>query len=234
MHSKVFPLLVFLSVLGSAQNFRISTVAGIGTFGGDGGPATAALVNPASVAASSDGTLYVSDPINYRIRKIDRFGAITTLIGTGSGAFSGDGGPAAAAQIAGSYSVALDTLGNLYFTDEGNLRIREVTAAGAVKTIAGNGTCGTATAGTTATNAPLCDVEGVAVDAQGRVYFGSNSQVWMVSGDGSLVLIAGTGAYGTKGDGGLATAAEIGFPSSIVIDHDGNLYLADNYNFSIR
>src|ERR1035437_3031536 len=234
MYSRISPLLLFLSVLGSAQNFRISTVAGFGTFGGDGGPATAALVNPAAVAVSSDGTLYVSDPTNYRIRKIDLSGTINTLIGTGSGAFSGDGGPAAAAQMAGSNSVALDTLGNLYFTDEANLRVREVTAAGVVKTIAGNGTSAATTTGTAATNAPLCDVEGVAVDTQGRVFFGSHSQVWMVSADGTLVLIAGTGLSGNKGDGGLATAAEIGFPGSIVIDRDGNLYLADGYNFTIR
>ena len=221
-------------MLGSAQNYRISTVAGFGTFGGDGGPATAALVNPAAVAASPDGTLYVADPYNYRIRKIDRSGTITTLIGTGSGAFSGDGGPAAAAQIAGSYSLALDTLGNLFFTDEGNLRIREVSAAGVVKTIAGNGTCGTTIAGMAATNAPLCDVDAVAVDTQGRVYFGSSSRVWMVGADGSLVLIAGDGVFGNKGDGGLATAAEIGYPGSIVIDSAGNLYLGDIYNSGIR
>ncbi len=85
-----------------------------------------------------------------------------------------------------------------------------------------------------ATNAPLCDVDAVAVDTQGRVYFGSSGRVWMIGADGSLVLIAGNGGYGNKGDGGLATAAEIGFPGSIVIDASGNLYLADDYNFAIR
>ncbi len=235
MHSKVVPLLLLWPVLGAAQNFRIITVAGTGTFGGDGGPATAALINPvAAVAASPDGTLYVSDATNYRIRKIAPSRTITTLTGTGSGGFSGDGGPAAAAQIAGSYSMALDTLGDLYFADNANLRIREVTAAGVVKTIAGNGTCGTTTSGMAASNAPLCDVGGVGVDTQGRVYFGSNGQVWMVSEDRSLVLMAGTGGIGNKGDGGLATAAEIGLTGSVVLDRDGNLYLADILNFVIR
>lgn len=203
MHSRVALLVLCLSVRESAQNFRISTVAGFGTFGGDDGPAAAALVNPAAVAVAPDGTIYVSDPANYRIRKISPSGTISTLIGTGSGALSGDGGPAAAAQIGAAYSIVLDAAGDLLFTDEGNLRIREVTAAGGVKTLAGSGTRGTTTSGMVAVNAPLCDVDGLAVDSQGRAYFGSNSQVWMIGANGSLVLIAGTGVYGSQGDGDL-------------------------------
>jgi len=226
--------IVCFSVLASAQSFRVSTVAGYGTFGGDGGSAKGALVNPAAVAIAPDGTIYVSDPPNHRIRKIDPLGIITTLTGNGAGTFSGDGGPAAAAQIGGSYSMALDALGNLYFTDQANLRIREVTAAGIVKTIAGNGSCGTPTTGMTATTAPLCEVDSVTVDSQNRVYFGSNSQVWMINGDGTLALLAGSGVYGNDGDGGLATAAKIGYAGSLAIDSAGNLYIGDIYSYAIR
>ncbi|MEO8657921.1 MAG: hypothetical protein ABI693_05595 [Bryobacteraceae bacterium] len=234
MHLRILAAFACFAVLGGAQNFRVSTIAGFGTFGGDGGTATAALVNPTAVAVAPDGTIYVSDPTNYRIRKIDHLGVITTLTGSGSGAFSGDGGPAVAAQIAASHSIALDSLGNLYFSDEDNLRIREVTAAGVIKTIAGNGICGSTTAGMAATSAPLCDVDSVAMDSQNRVYFGAGSRIWMIGSDGLLTLVAGTGDTTNEGDGGLATAAKIGYPGSLAIDHDGSLYLADLYNFVVR
>jgi sugar lactone lactonase YvrE len=234
MYLKSICIFLLLSAFGSAQNYRFTTIAGFGTFGGDGWPATSALLNPGPVAVAADGTLYVSDPGNHRIRKIDRAGTITTLIGNGSGAFSGDGGLASVAQMSSSSSLAIDSSGNLYFSDDSNLRIREVTAGGNVKTIAGNGTCGTVAAGMLAVQAPLCDVDSVGVDSQGRVFFGSAGQIWMVAADGSLVLIAGNGGFGNKGDGGLATAAEIGYPGSVAIDQNGIIYIADLYNFVIR
>ena len=222
------------SALASAQTYQISTVAGFGTFFGDGGPATAALLNPSAVVADAHGNLYVSDPGNFRIRKIDSAGTITTLIGQGYAGLSGDGGPATAALISGSYSLALDTAGNLYFTDDQNLRVREITAAGTVQEVAGSGVCGTVTAGMAASQAPLCDVESVAVDAQGHVYFASESQIWMVAANGTLTLIAGTGGTLNNGDNGPATAAQIGFPLSMAIDSNGNLYIGDIYNRVIR
>ncbi len=221
-------------VLLSAQNYKINTVAGFGTFSGDGGPATAALVNPTAVAVDVNGNLYVSDPGNFRIRKIDSSGTITTVVGKGYAGFSGDGGPSTAALMSTSYSLALDAAGNLYFTDDLNRRIREVTAAGTVQTVAGNGTCGVVAVGAAALQAPLCDVESVAVDAQGRVYFGSGNQIWLVAADGTLTLVAGTGGTMNTGDNGPATAAQIGFPGSMAIDPSGNLYFADGYNFVIR
>lgn len=122
------------------------------------------------MAVAPDGTVYVGDAVNYRIRRVNPAGIITTLTGNGSGGFTGDGGPAGAAQIYGTYNLALDAASNLYFTDEGNLRIREVTTAGSIKTVAGNGVCGTPATGVSAINAPLCDVESGAVDSQGRVF----------------------------------------------------------------
>jgi sugar lactone lactonase YvrE len=217
-----------------AQNYRIDTVAGIGTFGGDGGAATAALINPGPVAVDANGVVYVSDPWNNRIRRIDNSGTITTLIGRGSGTFRGDYGPSVLAGMSTANALALDAAGNLYFTDDSNQRIREVTTGGIVVTIAGNGICGTPAAGMNATQAPLCDVESVAVDGQGRLFFGSEGRIWMVASDGTLVLIAGNGGFGSSGDGGPAASAQIGYPGSIAVDPSGNVYIADQFNFGIR
>lgn len=218
----------------SAQNYRIDTVAGFGTFSGDGGPATAALLTPGAVAVDANGIVYVSDSGNYRIRRIDSAGTITTLIGRGYGTFRGDYGPAALAGMSSAFSMALDRAGNLYFTDDANQRIREITASGLVFTVAGNGNCGTTNAGVKATQAPLCDAESVAVDGQGRVFFASFAQVWMIAADGTLVLVAGTGGFSKTGDNGPATAAQIGYPGSLAVDANGNVYIADQFNFAIR
>jgi trimeric autotransporter adhesin len=217
-----------------AQNYRVSTIAGFGTFGGDGGPAAEALVGPGAVVVDANGVIYVADNSNYRIRRIDSSGNISTLIGKGYGAFFGDDTPAAGATMSTANSMALDASGNLYFTDDSNLRIREVTTAGTVRTVAGTGNCGTTTAGMAATQAPLCDVESVAVDPQGRVYFASSSQVWMVAANGTLVQVAGTGGFASNGDGGQAVSAQIGFPGNMAIDPNGNVYIADQFNFAIR
>jgi sugar lactone lactonase YvrE len=218
----------------AAQNYRVDTVAGFGTFGGDGGPATAALLTSGPVAVDANGIVYLSDVGNNRIRRIDNAGTMTTLIGRGYGSFRGDYGPASLAAMSTSFSMALDRSGNLYFTDDSNLRIREITTSGLVFTVAGNGSCGTASAGLKATQAPLCDVESVAVDSQGRVFFASEAQVWMIASDGTLVPIAGTGGFGKTGDGGPATAAQIGYPGSLAVDASGNVYMADAFNSAIR
>jgi uncharacterized protein (TIGR03437 family) len=227
-------LLVSSSVVLCAQNYRISTVAGTGTFRGDGGAATTALVAPGALAVDQAGNVYLSDPINHRIRKVDPNAIITSVIGKGYDTFSGDGGPAIAAGMSTASALAVDASGNLYFTDDQNFRIREITPNGMVKTIAGTGVCGKTAAGVLAGSAPLCDIESVGVDPQGRVFFGSGSQVWKILSDGTLALVAGTGGTGNKGDGGAAAAAEIGYPSSLAIDEAGNVYLADTYDEVIR
>ncbi|MEO5925689.1 MAG: hypothetical protein ABIR70_17845 [Bryobacteraceae bacterium] len=229
------PLFFIMCVAALAQSYEVRTIAGFGLYGGDNGPATAALLTPGAVAVDSAGNVFVADPGNYRIRKINPGGTVTTVIGKGYGGFSGDGGPASDGGMSTTESVAVDSTGNLYFSDDANWRIREVTTAGTVKTVAGNGVCGTPVAGMAATQAPLCDVDSVAVDLQGRVYFASADQIWMIAGDGTLTLVAGLkGGTGNTGDGGAATAAQIGYPGSMTIDSTGNLYFADQYNFVIR
>ena len=119
----------------------ISTVAGTGrTGGGDGGPAVQAqLHGPSGVAVDGAGNVFIADRYNYRIRKVDSAGVITTVAGTGVRGSSGDGGPATSARLSGAEGVAVDGAGNVYIADEGNDRIRKVDSAGVITTVAGTG-----------------------------------------------------------------------------------------------
>ena len=124
----------------------ITTVAGVGEqgFSGDGGPATqAAIFLPRDVALDSDGSLYIADGANNRIRKVDSNGTITTVVGTGRTEFSDDGDPAHQASLSMPYSIALDPAGNLFVVDTGSYRVRRIDAStGVITTVAGNGSYG--------------------------------------------------------------------------------------------
>ena len=162
----------------------ITTVAGSGEggfgyggFGGDGGPAVdAQLSRPTGVAVDGAGNLYIADTYNYRIRKVDAAGVITTVAGTGRGGYGGDGGPAVAARLTWPRDVALDGAGNLYIADYWNHRIRKVDAAGVISTVAGDGTEDGSGRGVyggdggPATAAQLSGPEGVALDGDGNLY----------------------------------------------------------------
>ena len=155
----------------------ISTIAGTGTAGysGDGAAATAAQLNqPLNIAVGPSGSVFISDNGNFRVRKINTSGIITTAIGTGSPGFSGDGGAATAAAIYGTYGITTDRSGNIYLGDNGNNRIRKITAAGVISTIAGDGTGGFAGDGGAATAAEIYNPIGVAVDTLGNVYIADN------------------------------------------------------------
>src|SRR5262249_10640420 len=121
----------------------ITTVAGSGArvYSGDGGPATKAGLSADAVAVDRDGNLYIGDPFNRRVRKVSADGIITTAAGDGTRGFSGDGGPATNAQLGADSGVAVDSAGNLYIADILNLRIRKVSPAGVIATVAGNGLC---------------------------------------------------------------------------------------------
>ena len=123
----------------------ISTVAGNGTqgFSGDGGPAISAqLFSPYGVAVDTAGNLFIADTVNNRIRKVTPGGIISTVAGNGTQGSGGDGGPATSAQLFNPTGVAVDTAGNLFIADMANNRIRKVTPAGVISTVAGNGTQG--------------------------------------------------------------------------------------------
>ena len=217
----------------------ITTVAGNGTFGfsGDGGPATAAELNqPSSVAVDSAGNIYIADSYNNRIRKVDTSGGITTVAGNGTFGFSGDGGPATAAELNQPSSVAVDSAGNIYIADSANNRIRKVDTSGGITTVAGNGTFGFSGDGGPATAAELNQPEGMAVDSAGNIYIADyyNNRIRKVDTSGAITTVAGNGTKGFSGDGGSATSTELNYPTGVAVDSSGNIYIADSYNNRIR
>jgi ribosomal protein S11 len=221
----------------------ITTIAGSGTYGGfsgDGGMATAAQLNsPSGVAVDGAGDVYVADTDNHRIRKVTAAtGIITTIAGSGTYGFGGDGGVATAAQMYYPSGVAVDGAGNVYVADTNNNRIRKVTAAtGIMSTVAGSGTYGFSGDGAAAPAAQMRSPEGVAVDGAGNVYIADsyNYRVRRVSAaTGNITTVAGTGGSGYSGEAGAATAAQLYYPSGVAVDETGNVYIADRYNDRIR
>ena len=184
----------------------ISTIAGTGIAGysGDGGPATAArLNNPLAVAVDSSGNVYIADQQNMAIRKVTPSGIISTIAGNGTPGYSGDGGPATSAKINAPTGVAVDSAGNVYIADNQNNRIRKVSTAGVITTIAGNGTAGSTGNGGPATAAELAYPLSVALDKNGNVYIVDEaSDVRKINHAGIISKIAGNGLPGYSGDGG--------------------------------
>jgi sugar lactone lactonase YvrE len=191
------------------------------------------------VAVDAAGNLFIADPFNRRIRRVEgASGVITTVAGTGTEGFSGDGGLATDAQIDGPDGVAVDASGNLFIADANNSRIRRVDAAtGVITTVAGTGTEGFSGDGGPATSASLSGPTGVAVDASGNLFiadFFDNRIRRVDTATGVITTVAGTGASGFSGDGGPATSASLSWPTGVAVDTSGNLFIADHRNHRIR
>jgi sugar lactone lactonase YvrE len=218
---------------------NITTVAGNGLHGylGDSGAAISAQIGiPCGIALDSVGNLYISDISNSVIRKVATSGIISTVAGTGSNGYSGDGGAATSAKLYGPYDVAVDVAGNLYIADTNNLRIRMVSTSGIMTTVAGNGSFGSSGDGGAATSAQLAYPSGVAVDASGNLYIADsgNERVREVNAAGIITTVAGNGTYGYSGDGGLATGAALRFPFGVFVDGAGNVAVADQASNAVR
>jgi sugar lactone lactonase YvrE len=217
----------------------ISTIAGNGTAGynGDGIAATSAeLNNPNGIVVDKSGNVYIGDYFNNRVREVNTAGVISTVTGTGTGGYSGDGGLAINAEVYWPAGVALDSSGNLYIADDNNSRVREVNPAGIISTFAGTGYGGYNGDGISATTAELYAPDRVATDSAGNVYISEygNNRIRKVNTSGIISTVAGTGTPGFSGDGGLATSAEIDTPRGITVDEGGNLYISDADNNRIR
>lgn len=230
----------------TASTNIITTIAGTGVAGysGDGGPATAATLNFTNglpgLALDNKGNLYVSDHWNNRIRKIVlSTNIITTVAGTGAGGYTGDGAAATAAKISGPAGIIVDTIANIiYFADYNNSSIRAITVStGNIATVAGKGTSGYTGDGGLATAATLSYAERFCFDKSGNMYIADEANLVVRKVDVStkkISTIAGTGAYGSDGDGGLATAATFSYIKGICVDATGNIYLSDQWNNKIR
>ena len=221
------------------QAQMISTVAGMGMmmYGGDGGPATAAMLSgPTGNAMDGMGNLYIVDNQNNLIRMVNTAGIINTVVGTvfsgaGVAGYSGDGGQATAAELNGPVGMAFDASRNMYIADYANNVVRKVTTAGIITTVAGMGgmMAGYAGDGGQATMAMLSGPTGVAIDAMGNLYIADsgNRRIRKVNASGIITTVVGNGTQGYSGDGGQATAAELNFSYAIAIDTHNNLYIAD-------
>ena len=215
----------------------LSVVAGDGVqgFSGDGGAATSAeLDSPQGVAIGPDGTLYIADTGNERIRAVSG-GVITTFAGNGSAGFAGDGGAAVSASLRGPNALAIDASGALLVCDAGNERVRRI-GTGVIQTIAGNGTQGFAGDGGAATSAELDTPMGLAVGAGGQIYVADshNNRIRVIGANGTISTFAGSGVQGYAGDGGAATAAELALPRGLMVTSPGAVIFADSNNQRIR
>lgn len=218
----------------------IRTLAGTGVQGysGDGGLATAAnLDRPTWVVVDSTGNVYVSDFGNNRVRRIDATtGIITTVLGTGSATFNGDGAAPTTTSINGPHGLKLASDTVLYVAEGAGHRVRRVVLGSSVQTVAGNGTSGYNGDGIAATAARLSQPLGIELDAQGNLLIADslNRRVRRVDAvTGVISTVAGSGAQGAGGDGSLATSAQLGAPYSVSYDGLGNLFIGDG-NATIR
>ena len=216
----------------------IVTVAGIGTaaFAGDFGPAASAALNaPMGVALDPDGNLYIADTGNNRVRFINAAGMIYTVAGNGNAAFFGDGAVAYNASLHAPQSVAVDTAYNLYIADTQDHRIRKVGVDGIIDTIVGRGQ-GFGGDGGPSSLALLNLPSSITLDAAGNMYIADqgNNRIRKASVVGIITTVAGNDGFGTLGDGGPATSAQLKAPQGVAVDRAGNLYISDAGQDRIR
>ena len=220
-------------------NGIISTVAGNNIQGndGDGGLATnASMTYPNGVAVDGSGNFYIADNTNLIIRKVNTSGIISTVAGDGLISYGGDGGAATSAQLYAPTGVAVDGARNIYIADYGNSRIRKVNTSGIISTIAGNGIDGYSGDGGAAASAQLYAPTGVALDGVGNIYIADvgNSTIRKINTSGIISTLVGNSGEGFGGDGGLATNANLSYPSCVFVDGAKNIYIVDEGNNRIR
>lgn len=233
--------------IGDTGNYRIrritsdgmiDTIAGTGLkgFAGDGGQAASASIDSVlGLAIDALGNIYFTESKVHRVRRITTDGIVRTYAGNGAGAFAGDNGPANQASLNEPWHLTIDSGGNLLIADFRNHRLRRVTPAGIITTVAGTGTATSNGDGGPAAQATLLGPAGVYVDSSNNIYTtGFDNRVRIIGPDGIIRAFAGTGSAGFAGDGGPAAQALLAFPVAITGDSTGNIYFADTLNLRVR
>ena len=225
-------------VIALDKDGKPTVLAGSGKKGSADGVGEQAEFNaPHNLAVAKDGTIYIADTSNHRVRKLDPKTRTVTTIAGGERGYAGDGGPAKNARFDQAYHVALDAGGkNLFVCDLGNRRIRKIDlSTGTITTVAGNGKRGVPKDGEVATMAPLVDPRVVVADGGGRIWIleRSGNALRLVE-HGRFLTVAGTGEKGFSGDGGPAVRARLDGPKYLWVDPDGDVLIADTNNHCVR
>lgn len=209
----------------------VATLAGSGNSGSTNGTGTAASFHyPSGVAVDASGTVYVADTLNHLVRKITSAGVVTTLAGSGSNGSTDDTGTAASFNAPSG--VAVDASGTVYVADTNNHKIRKITSAGVVTTLAGSGSNGSTNGAGTA--ASFRYPYSVAVDASGTVFVADafNHLIRQITPAGVVTTLAGSGSMGSAN--GTGTAASFRYPYGVAVDTSDTVYVADYSNHLIR
>jgi uncharacterized protein (TIGR03437 family) len=222
------------------MQYTISSVAGNGTsgFSGDGGPATSAqLASPVGIAVDASHNLYIADQLNHRLRKVSN-GTISTVAGSGTAGFTGDGSSATAADLNSPLGVVVDSSGDIYIADTVNDVIRKV-SGGNISTPVGNYGAGYGDGGdgSPPASAIFYYPVAVALDSAGNLYISDlkNDRVRKVTWNANVInTIAGNGSLGYSGDGLKGPLARLNSPYGLAVDAQGNVYIADSDNNVVR
>ncbi|MBI3521048.1 MAG: T9SS type A sorting domain-containing protein [Bacteroidetes bacterium] len=208
----------------------VTTLAGSGIVGQMNGIGTAASFNfPLGMCTDAAGNIYIADDANNKIRKITPAGVVTTFAGSGvTGQADGVGTAASFNRPSG---ICIDAAGNFYVADEVNNKIRKITAAGVVTTLAGSGILGQTDGIGTAASFSYPGM-GICADGAGNIYVTDQNKIRKITAAGVVTTLAGSGISGQTD--GIGTAASFFAPRGICIDASGNLYVADSFNRRIR
>ncbi len=235
----IYILIVFFLIPYVATSQIITAFAGIAGspgYSGDWGPATAAKLRvPSSVVVDTAGNIYICDAASNVVRKVNVAGIIRTYAGNGIMGHTGDNGPATDAQIRCQAGMAIDKYGNIYFAEPEFNFVRKIDAAtGIITTFAGNGSLPVSGDGGPATAAGLGSPSAVCADTAGNIYIAGSNRIRKVNTMGIITKIAGTGAAGHSGDGGLADTAKIISGGWLTTDISENIYFGEGGPGTIR
>jgi sugar lactone lactonase YvrE len=230
---------VVAAVSGGKTSIVAGSYEGYGEAGDGGQAVDARLYQPTGLAYDpTTGDLFIADTGDNAIREVDTStGVITRYAGNGTAGDTGNGGPAASAELNQPQGLAVDAHGDLFITDADNNQVREVTPDGVIHDFAGNGTAGYRGDGGLAASAELDQPSGVAVDSDGNVFIAdsANDVIRRVdAGTGDITTVAGNHTAGNTGNGGSATSAELDDPQGIAVDPAGDVFIADTFNSAIR